>query len=202
MALCKTCRHPERHRIELELAAGVSLQKVASEFGLMKDSVARHWNGHVTEKRKAELIAGPVAIRNLAKRAAEEDRSLIDYYTILRSELFHLFQEARERGLTFDCASIADRLLRTLDGIGKLTGQLRAAGITINNVNSVSGPTVVLNSPEIVRLQSTIIRALSPFPEARAVVIGALRELDTGAPALPAPVTLPEPTTIEGELVA
>jgi hypothetical protein len=202
MALCKTCNHPERHRIELELAAGVSLQKVGDEFGLTKDSLARHWNGHVTEGRKAELIGGPVAIRNLAKRAAEEDRSLLDYYGILRSELFHLFQDARQRGLTFDCASIADRLLRTLDGIGKLSGQLRAAGITINNVNSVSGPTVVLNSPDVIRLQSTIIRALSQFPEARAVVIGALRELDSGAPALPAPVTLPEPATIEGELVA
>jgi hypothetical protein len=178
MAFCKTCHHPERARIELELAAGHSLQSVGDEFGLTKDSVARHWNGHVTEKRKAELIGGPVAIRNLAKRAAEEDRSLIDYYTILRSELFHLFQEARERGLTFDCASIADRLLRTLDGIGKLTGQLRAAGININVANSVNaGPTLVLNSPEIVRLQSLIIRALSQFPEARAAVISALRDL-------------------------
>jgi hypothetical protein len=178
MALCKTCNHPERHRIELELAAGVSLQKVGDEFGLTKDSVARHWNSHVPSARKAELIGGPVAIRNLAKRAAEEDRSLIDYYTILRSELFHLFQDARQRGLTFDCASIADRLLRTLDGIGKLTGQLRAAGITINNVNSVSGPTLILNDPQVVRLQSVIIRSLSQFPEARAAVVAALRDLD------------------------
>jgi hypothetical protein len=172
------CHHQDSARIELELAAGRSLQSVGDEFGLHKDAVARHWGNHVSGARKAQLIGGPVAIANLAKRAAEEDRSLIDYYAILRSELFHLFQEARERGLVFDCASISDRLLRTLDAIGRLTGQLRSAGITINNVNAVSGPTVVLNSPEIVRLQSTIIRALSPFPEARAAVVGALRDLD------------------------
>jgi hypothetical protein len=60
----------------------------------------------VSAARKAELIGGPVAIAKLAQRAAEEDRSLIDYLSILRSELFHLFLSAKERGLTFDAASI------------------------------------------------------------------------------------------------
>jgi hypothetical protein len=36
---------------------------------------------------------------------------------------------------------------------------------------SVSGPTIVLNDPQVIKLQSTIIHALAPFPEARAVVI-------------------------------
>ena len=39
----------------------------------------------------------------------------------------------------------------------------------------VSGSTVVLNSPEVVQVQSTIIKALSSFPEARAAVVAALR---------------------------
>jgi hypothetical protein len=50
-----------------KLDRGIHQQKVGDEFGLTKDSVARHWNGHVTEKCKADLIGGPVAIRNLAK---------------------------------------------------------------------------------------------------------------------------------------
>jgi hypothetical protein len=119
--------------VELELAAGRSFTSVAAEFGLGNYSVRRHWLNHVTHARKAELVAGPIQIDKLAKRAAEEDRSLLDYMCILRSELLHLFLSAKERGLTYDAASIAQRLLNTLEAIGWLTGQLRAAGITINN---------------------------------------------------------------------
>lgn len=158
----------------------------------------RHWQNHTSPARKAELIGGPVAIAKLAKRAAEEDRSLIDYLSILRSELLHLFMNAKERGLTFDAASIAQRLLNTLEAIGRVNGQLRQAGITINNVNSVStGPAIVLDDPAVIKLQTAIIRALGPFPEARAAVVAALRELDSpmqpkprpnGHAALPGPV--------------
>src|SRR5438105_11467854 len=115
-------------------------------------------------------------VMKLAKRAAEEDRSLIDYLSILRSELLHLFLSAKERGLTYDASSIAQRLLNTLESIGRLNGQLRQAGITINNTNTATGPTIVLNDPQVIKLQSTIIRALAHFPEARAAVVTALRD--------------------------
>jgi hypothetical protein len=119
------------------------------------------------------LIAGPVQIAKLAQRAVEEDRSLLDYLSILRSELLRLFLSAKQRGLTYDAASIAQRLLNVLEAIGLLNGQLRQAGIVINNTVGSSNQTIVLNSPEVARLQSVIIRALSPFPEARAAVIEA-----------------------------
>jgi hypothetical protein len=176
--VCKVCRHRDRSRIELECAAGRSHQTVADEFGVSGDSVRRHWVKHVTGSRKAELIAGPLQIAQLAKKAAEEDRSLLDYLCILRSELMHLFLSAKERGLTFDAASIAQRLLSTLEAIGKLNGQLRQAGITINNVaGNITNQTAILGSPEAARLQSTIIRALADEPSARAKVIAALRDL-------------------------
>jgi hypothetical protein len=79
-------------------------------------------------------------IQRLAEKSAEEDRSLIDYLAILRSELLHLFLNAKERGLTFDAASIAARLLQTLEAIGRLNGQLRQAGIAINNNHINGGP--------------------------------------------------------------
>jgi hypothetical protein len=174
---CKVCEHKDGARIELELAAGRSHRSVGAEFGLSKDCLVRHWRNHVSGARKAELVAGPVAIAKLAKRAAEEDRSLLDYMSILRSELLHLFLYAKEKGLTFDAASIAQRLLNVLEAIGRLNGQLRQAGIVINNsVNAA--PTIVLNDPSVIKMQSTIIRALASFPEARAAVVAALRELD------------------------
>jgi hypothetical protein len=71
-------------RIELELASGRSNRKVAAEFGVARDSVRRHWLGHVTSVRKAELIGGPVAVARLAKRAAEEDRSADPFQCAVR----------------------------------------------------------------------------------------------------------------------
>ena len=129
---CRVCGHDDRARIELACASGKSERKVAAEFGLRRDSVRRHWL-----TRKAELVAGPVELAKLAKMAAEQDASLLDYLAILRTNLFWLFEDARKRGLILDCASIADKLLKVLKVIGELSGQLRQAGITINNVNAV-----------------------------------------------------------------
>jgi hypothetical protein len=100
---CKICSHKDCARIELELASGRSDRKVAAEFGVARDSVRRHWLGNVTSVRKAELIGGPVAVARLAKRAAEEDRSLIDYLAILRSELLHMFLAAEGAGAHLRC---------------------------------------------------------------------------------------------------
>jgi hypothetical protein len=160
--------------------SGISDRRLGAEFpGLSRDSIRRHWAAHVSALRKAELVGGPGMIARLAERAATEDRSLIDYLSILRSELFHLFLAAKERGLTFDAASIAQRLLSTLEAIGRLNGQLRQAGITINNVNAVSsGPT--LNDPAVIRMQAAIISALSPFPEARGADLEAQNPIGQG----------------------
>jgi hypothetical protein len=117
---CTICKHRECHRIELELASGRSTRTVAVEFVVSKDAICRHWNNHVTDARKAELIGGPVQIARLAKRAVEEDRSLLDYLSILRSELFRLFMDAKQRRLTYDASSIAQRLLNVLEAIGRL----------------------------------------------------------------------------------
>jgi hypothetical protein len=125
---CKVCEHKERPRIELACASGQSDRKIAVEFGLRRDSVRRHWQNHVTPTRKAELVAGPVELAKLAKMAAEQDASLLDYLAILRTNLFWLFEDARKRGLVLDCASIADKLLKVLKVIGELSGQLRQPG--------------------------------------------------------------------------
>jgi hypothetical protein len=42
----------------------------------------------------------------------------------------------------------------------------------------VNASTLVLNSPEVIKLQSTIIRALARFLEARAAVVAALRDME------------------------
>jgi hypothetical protein len=172
---------------------------VGAEFNVSRDALQRHMARHVTPARRAELIAGPVQIAKLAQRAVEEDRSLLDYLSILRSELLRLFLSAKQRGLTYDAASIAQRLLNTLEAIGRLTGQLRAAGISITNVVGSNNQTLVLNSPEVAKLQGTIIRALADEPSARAKVIAALRDMEAPPTVAASGPALPPPAAIDME---
>jgi hypothetical protein len=181
---CHICRHPERGRIEHACGGTRSHYEIAREFGVTRFSVDRHWANHVSPSQKAQLLSGAATIAELAERAAKEDRSLVDYLSILRSELLRLFLRARDDGKVFEASHIAQRLLSTLESLGKLTGQLRSAGISITNINGAvsnsvsSGPTLIMNDPQIVKMQATIIRALAPHPEARRDVIAALRDLD------------------------
>src|SRR5438046_10127529 len=89
-ARCIICNHIERVRIEIECAAARPDRAIADQFGLKRDAVRRHWQNHVSTARKAELITGQLKIQRLAEKSLEEDRSLLDYLSILRSELFHV----------------------------------------------------------------------------------------------------------------
>jgi hypothetical protein len=50
-----------------------------------------------------------------------------------------------------------------------------ATNQTFNITNNVA---VLAESPAFQKVQATLLRALAPFPEARAAVVNALRELD------------------------
>jgi hypothetical protein len=98
---CLVCRHPERRRIELAVAEGRTHNDVAAEFGLSRFALNRHWAHHVSDVRKAEFMGAPIELNKLAERAAKEDRSLIEYLGIMRSELMRLFMQARDDGKGF-----------------------------------------------------------------------------------------------------
>jgi hypothetical protein len=179
---CLVCHHPEVARIEFACSSGLrSHRQIAAEYKLSRFTIDRHWNNHVSPQRKAELLGVPATIADMAAAAAKEDRNILDYLSILRSELLRLFMKAKEHDSLRDASHIAQRFLETIETIARLNGQLRQAGIVINN-NAVgvvnSGPQIVMNDPQVIKMQSTIIRALARHPEARADVIEALRSLE------------------------
>jgi len=184
--------------MELALASGRGLMSVRAEFftggtpNEGRDALRRHWKSCVSAKRKAELLAGPIEIDRLAVLAAEENRSLLEYAGILRSQLFKMFQEQREAGRAYEASLIASKLLAILELIAKLTGELRASSaITINN--QVNGGPVLMGDVELAKVQALIIRTLRPYPEARMAVVAALED-----PALTSALPSPAPLQIEG----
>jgi hypothetical protein len=181
MRHCACCIHPERRRIELKRANGASLEALAAEFGLHRDQIWRHWTRHVTDETKATFIAGPLKIAELKERAAAENLSLIDYLSIVRTALVEQFCAASDAKAYGHTVNLAGRLIETLKEIGKLTGEIQrftAATTTINNV-------AIFNSPDFALLQSNLIEALGPFPEARSAVIRRLRDMESGARVAP-----------------
>jgi hypothetical protein len=174
---CIVCKHVDRARIETLKAGGASFDSIAKKFdGVSKDQLWRHWHRHVPAERKAQLIGGPeIKMEQLAEKAAESGLGLLDSFGHMRARLFASFDAACDAGDRTGQGVIAGRLLETLREIGKLTGEIRQlAPGGVNVTNNIA----ILNSPAIAEMQAAIIRALAPFPEARAAVVAALRQLE------------------------
>lgn len=174
---CVVCNHVDRARMETLKAGGASFEAIAKKFdGVSKDQFWRHWTRHVPAERRAELIGGPeIKIEQLAEKAAESGLGLLDSFAHMRARLFSSFDAACDVGDRSGQSMIAGRLLETLREMGKLTGEIRqisGGGVTINN------NVAVMNSPAVAEMQAVIIRALAPFPEARAAVVAALRGME------------------------
>ncbi len=172
---CQVCRHEERWRIELLRAGGASLDALAKRFGVDRDSIWRHWHKHVSAEAKAGHLAG-IANMELAERAAEEGTSVLDYLKICRGTLLTQLSVMQVAGDSRNVAYVTGQLVRTLETIAKITGELgdmarSTISITNNNI-------AILNSPQFATLQATMLRALAPYPDARVAVVLALRDLD------------------------
>jgi hypothetical protein len=192
---CQICVHPDRARIELLRVSGVSLDALAGQFGCHRDAIWRHFRKHVSDERKSELLAGPAKVDGLINQAADESRSLLDYFKVARSVLFSQFLAAAEAGDRNGVASIASKLLDSLRELGKLTGELRQlSGISVTN-NVVN----FIGSPEFGALSEGLLSLARRHPEAKADIVALLREIDAGPPPKPNGAHRPM-MMIEGEL--
>jgi hypothetical protein len=84
---CQCCRHPERWRLELLRAGGSSLDSLASKFGLHRDAIDWHYRNHVSDELKANYLAGPAQLAELAEKPATEGDSVLDHLRMVRTVL-------------------------------------------------------------------------------------------------------------------
>ena len=168
---CSVCTHEQRYRIELALVGGASREAVGKRFRVSSDAAGRHLRNHVSAERRAQLVAGPLKLADLAEKAAEEGLALIDYLALVRTTLVSQFLAAAEINDRPGTALVAGRLLRCLELTAQLTGEISRTGATITN------QIAIVNSPYMADLQAMLIRTLGPYPEARAAVLMGLEEL-------------------------
>ena len=173
---CQVCLHKDRARIELARVAGRGLDAVAKEFGIHRDSLFRHMRKHVTSATKLNYLAGAVKIDELTNLAASENKSVIEYLSILRSILFGQLDRSAQLNRPFEVEKLGGRALDVLREIGHITGQLSA--FTSQNISVTNNTAIVMNSPVIAELQANLMTALAPFPDARKAVISLFLRLD------------------------
>jgi hypothetical protein len=173
---CQVCSHPDRARIECAKVAGRGLDDVAKEFSIHRDALWRHMQRHVTPETKIGYLAGPVKLSELANLAASENKSIIEYLSILRSLLFGQLDRSAQLNKPYEVERIGGRVLDTLKEIGRLTGELSA--FTSQSINVVNSQTVVMNSPIVAELQAELLQTLAPYQDARAAVIAMFVRLD------------------------
>jgi hypothetical protein len=174
---CSICTHVDRYRIELALISGVSKRAAGKRFNVSPDAAWRHLHNHVPAERRAQLIAGPMKLQELAQKATEEGLTLLDYLGMVRSQLVAQFLAAGESDDRQGAALLSGRLLECLRIMGQFTGELQKAGAQITtNI-------AILQSPLMADLQGMLLRTLQPYPDARAAVLAGLEELSSRATA-------------------
>jgi hypothetical protein len=187
---CTVCAHPERVRAELLLAGGAALNAVCRKFsGISRYALARHWDNHVGEERRATLLLGPVAKAALASRLAEESESVLDHHRATRCALYAALDTAVTANDRNAVALLAGRLTEVNNAIGRLTGQL---------INSPLVQQTTINfhaSSEYVRLRDGLLQLAREHPDVRPHLIALLKRLDsepnsTTEPMRPAPLML------------
>ena len=138
---------------------------------------------------KASFLAGPLQLEELAQKAADTGMSVLDHLHAIRVILFIHLTTATEAGDGGLASTVAGRLTHTLETIARISGELGALA-TNTTYNITNNNLVLTQHPQFLKLQASLLHALAPFPEARAAVVAALRELDVDN--TPVPAALPK----------
>jgi hypothetical protein len=131
----------------------------------------------VSPETKASYLCGPAELASLAGKAVQESDSVLDYLRMCRVVLTSQMSVASEAGDTRGVAYVTGQLVKVLDSIARITGEVgdlarsTTYNITTNNV------ALLAENPAFARLQATLLRALGPYPDARSAVVLALRSL-------------------------
>ncbi|MEO8391493.1 MAG: hypothetical protein ABI700_00735 [Chloroflexota bacterium] len=153
---CTTCAHPDHVAIDKLLVNGAPSVEIARQYGLNERAVRRHAETHLP----ATLV-----------QAAQSDADLADLDVLTEvKRLYNLTMgvlKANEKDGKMSLAAIREaRPILAL--LGELLGQLDRRP----QVN-------VLISPQWITIRAEVLKALIPYPEARAAVAAALLEVET-----------------------
>ena len=158
---CTVCRHPDRQAIDQALLNGRPLRAIAAHTGTSTGALQRH---------KADCLPAHLATAQAAREVLNADR-LVDELGVLRVQAWLLLDRAEKAGDLRSALSSIKEVRATLELLLRLAGELATEPAVVVALHA---------SPEWAATQATLVRALAPYPEARAAAAAALAALGTG----------------------
>ncbi len=165
--------HPDRARIEYDLARGVPVRVVARKYQISKDSAYRYLRKMPPQLRAAHAGAKLRAGADLEKLRIDESEGLLQNLATQRARLLLLQDAAMETENPGLATQISGAIHRNLELVGKYLGEFAQHQIR----TTVS----VLVQPEYLQMRAALVRALQPYPDARAAVAAVLHQIESKA---------------------
>jgi hypothetical protein len=160
------CKHPDRARIERDLALGRPLQRLAEKYGVSKDALWRH-KSKLPPQLKAVLAAHALRpAEDLDKLRITESENILGQLAAQRARLLLSQDACMEAGQFGLVAQLAGGIHRNIELTGTYLGEFAK--------HSVHTSVSILVAPEYLNLRASLLRALQPYPEARRAVAEAL----------------------------
>jgi hypothetical protein len=151
------CDHLERHGIDEALVSGTPYRSVAKRFEVSESAVYRHKVDH--------LPAHLLKAREFEEVAQADD--LLDQVRDLQTRALDILERAEKVGDLRIALAAISQARGNLELLGKLAGELDERPV----VN-------VLLSPQWVMIRTTMLEALSAYPEAHSAVAESLMDLE------------------------
>ena len=153
---CTVCSHPDREAVDQAIVLGRSNRAVARQYGLSKDSVARHRASHVSSALRAVA----------SEREQAGARSALDRLEELFDAASRILNAAQAEGK----AALSLQAVRELRGltevIARVTGELDdRAQVNVVNVST---------SPEWLATRAAMLEVLQGYPDAAQAVAARL----------------------------
>jgi hypothetical protein len=154
---CTVCRHADRKAVDQALVAGETFRYVSQRYGLSLAALVRHRDDHL-----------PVHLRRAAEAQGLADAlDLVNQIRAMNGASIQVLEQARAAGDGELALKAIDRVVRQLELVAKAGGQIDER------------PQVNLYVlPEFVAVQTAIVEALGPYPEAQQAVVARLLVLD------------------------
>jgi hypothetical protein len=150
---CLVCTSHDKDAINSKLIAGLSVRAVGEEYGISKSAISYHRTNHLPR----DLVK--------SKQLAEVDAA---------NKLVERIEGLYERAITLiDVAEGDKKYAASVSAIREARASLELLAKISGELKSGTHLTLVY-SPQWVDLRQTLVQALEPFPDARAVVVDAL----------------------------
>ena len=154
-AKCQVCRHRDRMRIEIARLSGDSLDNIQMRFGVHRDAVWNHMKLHVDEADRAAMVAD-LPMKELARVAAEEGMSVLDYLKVIREILMRAILVSAHNNDHRTLAKVSQQAIQCLQQLGKITGELS----TLSSYSVTHNTAIFTASPQFAALQSMLVERL------------------------------------------